>query len=153
MSNGITEIGAVKISNGKVVEQFTSLIKPDYAIPREIVELTGITEELVKDAPKISAVIPDFMKFIENSILVAHNAEFDLKFIKRFAGAEDYEVKNKVLDTMELSRQCLPQLRRNDLHTIADYFNITFHHHRALSDSYATAELLIELMKLKYNAK
>lgn len=151
MSNGITEIGAVKISKGKIVEQFTSLIKPDYPITQEIVNLTGITEELVKNAPKISSVIPDFMKFIENSVLVAHNADFDLKFIKRFAGAEDYEVKNKVLDTVEISRQCLPQLKRNDLHTLADYFNITFHHHRALSDSYATAEIFIELMKIKYS--
>lgn len=151
MSNGITEIGAVKVSNGKVVEQFTTLIKPDYPITQEIVKLTGITEEMVKDAPKISAVIPDFMKFIENAVLVAHNADFDLKFIKRFAGAEDYEVKNKVLDTVEMSRQCLPELRRNDLHTLADHFNITFHHHRALSDAYATAEIFIELMKIKYS--
>lgn len=153
MSNGITEIGAVKIRDGKLFEQFTTLIKPDYPITQEIVKITGITEEMVKDAPKISAVIPDFMKFIENSVLVAHNAEFDVKFIKRFAGAEDYEVKNKVLDTLEMSRACLPSLRRNDLHTLADYFNISFRHHRALSDAYATAEIFIELMKIKYGAK
>ncbi|MBR3804429.1 MAG: hypothetical protein IKJ14_03720, partial [Clostridia bacterium] len=82
-------------------------------------------------------------------ILVAHNAEFDLKFIKRFAGAEEYEVKNKVLDTVEIARANLPQLRRHDLHTIAEHFGIVFHHHRALSDSYATAEAFIELMKIK----
>jgi DNA polymerase-3 subunit alpha (Gram-positive type) len=107
---------------------------------------------MVKDSPKIGAIIPDFMKFIDGAILVAHNAEFDLKFIKRFAGGEEYEIKNKVLDTMEIARSCLPQLRHHDLHTIADHFGIVFHHHRALSDAYATAEAFIELMKIKAKA-
>lgn len=149
MSNGITEIGAVKLVGGKVTEQFTSLIKPDYHISEENIAITGITPEMVKDSPKISSVIPDFMKFIEGAVLVAHNADFDMKFIKRFAGAEEYEVKNKVLDTLELARANLPQLKKHDLHTIADHFGIVFHHHRALSDAYATAEAFIELMKIK----
>ncbi len=149
MNNGITEIGAVKIENGKITEQFTTLVKPDYKITEENVAITGITEEMVKDAPKIGVVIPDFIKFIDNTVLVAHNAEFDMKFIKRFAGAEDYEVKNKVIDTVEMARLLLPQLKRHDLHTLAEHFGIVFHHHRALSDSYATAELFIELMKIK----
>lgn len=151
MNNGITEIGAVKIVNGKLTEQFTTLIKPDYRISEENESITGISEEMVKDAPKISSVIPDFIKFIDGAILVAHNADFDMKFIKRFAGAEDYEVKNKVIDSVELARECLPQLKRHDLHTIADHFGIVFHHHRALSDAYATAEAFIELMKIKNN--
>lgn len=149
MSNGITEIGAVKIINGKVSEQFTTLIKPDYPITDEIVRITGITEEMVKDAPKISSVIPDFMKFIDGAVIVAHNADFDVKFIKRFAGAEEYEVKNKVIDTVEVARATLPFLRRHDLHTIAEHFGIAFHHHRALSDAYATAEAFIEMLKIK----
>ena len=149
MSNGITEIGAIKIVNGKIKEQFTTLVKPDYRISEENFKITGISEEMVKDAPKIGAVIPDFMKFIEGAVLVAHNAEFDLKFIKRFAGAEEYEIKNKVLDTLELARNNLPQLKGFDLATIAEYFGIVFHHHRALSDAYCTAEAFIELMKIK----
>ena len=150
MSNGITEIGAVKIIDGKITEQFTTLVKPDYRITEEIVKITGITEEMVKDAPKISTVIPDFMKFIDGAILVAHNADFDVKFLKRFAGAEEYEVKNKVMDTVELARSTLPFLKRHDLHTIADHFGIVFRHHRALSDAYATAEAFIEMMKIKH---
>ncbi len=150
LNNGITEIGAVKIKNGKIVEQFTTLIKPNYQIPAKITELTGISEEMVKNSPKIENVIPDFMKFIENATLVGHNAlEFDIKFLKRFAGVEEYEIKNEVIDTLNLSRELLPNLSRFDLHTLASYFNIVFHHHRALSDSYATAEVFIELMKLK----
>lgn len=149
MTNGITEIGAVRISGGRISEQFTTLVKPDYPITEEIVKITGITSEMVESAPKIGSVIPDFMKFIQGAVLVAQNADFDMKFIKRFAGAEEYEVNNKVMDTMELSRKYLPQLRRNDLHTLAEHFGIVFHHHRALSDAYATAEIFIELMKIK----
>ncbi len=149
MNNGITEIGAVKIEKGVITEQFTTLVKPDYPISAEITKITGITSEMVKDAPKISTVIPDFMKFIEGAILVAHNAEFDMKFIKRFAGAEEYEISNKYIDSVDLVRSLLPQLKRADLGTVADHFGIIFHHHRALSDAYATAEAFIELMKIK----
>lgn len=150
MNNGITEIGAVKIEGGKITEQFTTLIKPDYPISAEIIGLTGITPEMVKDAPKIDKVLPDFLKFIEYSVIVAHNAPFDTSFLRRFTNENDYEVKNTVMDTLDMSRRLLPELRHHDLKTIADYFGIVFHHHRALSDAYATAEAFIELMKLKY---
>ena len=148
-NEGITEIGAVKIENGVISQQFQTLVKPDYRITERITKLTGITEEMVKDSPKISAVLPDFIKFIDGCVLVAHNAEFDLKFIKRFAQAEEYEINNKVLDTMILSRKYLPQLKKADLATLAEYFGIEFRHHRALSDAYATAEAFIKLMNLK----
>lgn len=148
-NDGITEIGAVKIVNGKIVEEFTSLIKPDYPITQEITDITGIDEEMVKDAPKISAVLPDFMKFIDGAILVGHNVNFDMGFIKRFANADEYEVNNKVLDTMELSRAYVKGLKKNDLHTLADHFGVVFRHHRALSDANATAECFIEIMKIK----
>ncbi len=149
MSNGITEIGAVRVKNGKIVEHWTTLVKPDYRIDDENYKITGISNEMVKNSPKISQVLPDFMKFIDGTTLVAHNASFDMGFIKKYAMGEDYQVKNEVLDTLSLSRQYLPQLRRNDLQTLADYFGVVFHHHRALSDAYATAEILIELMKIK----
>lgn len=150
MNNGITEIGAVKIEKGKITEQFTTLVKPDYPISQEIIDITGITPEMVKDAPKIDKVLPDFLKFIEYSVIVAHNAPFDTSFLRRFANENDYEVSNKVMDTLEMSRRLLPALRHHDLKTIADYFGIVFRHHRALSDAYATAEAFIELMKIKH---
>lgn len=152
MNNGITEIGAVKIENGKIVEHFTTLIKPDYKIPEEIVEITGINDEMVKNAPKISEILPDFMKFIDGATLVAQNAEFDMGFLRRFATAEDYKVANKVMDTMILSRELFPTQRHHNLKTIAERFGIVFHHHRALSDAYATAEAFIKMMKIKFNA-
>ncbi len=151
-NNGITEIGAVKIENGKIVEHFTTLVKPDYKITDEIVAITGITEEMVKDAPKISEVMPDFIKFIDGATLVAQNADFDMSFLKRFANAEEYAVKNKVMDTMLLSRELFPHLKHHNLKTIAEHFGIVFHHHRALSDAYCTAEAFIKMMKIKFNA-
>lgn len=150
LNNGITEIGAVKIEGGKITEQFTTLVKPDYPILPDNVAITGITPEMVANSPKIQEVLPDFLKFIEYSVIVAHNAAFDTSFLRRFAAESDYEVNNAVMDTLEMSRRLLPQLRHHDLQTVADYFNIAFHHHRALSDAYATAEAFIELMKLKY---
>ncbi|MBR1983659.1 MAG: ribonuclease H-like domain-containing protein [Clostridia bacterium] len=150
MSSGITEIGAVKVINGKISEEFHTLVNPDYPIPDEIVRLTGITQDMVKDAPKISSVMPDFIKFIDGTVLVAHNGNmFDMKFIRRYASAEEYDIKNKVIDSLEWSRKYLHGLKKFDLHTVADYFGIVFHHHRALADAYATAEVLIELMKIK----
>ena len=150
MNNGITEIGAVKISGGKITEQFTTLVKPDYPIMSEIVQITGITPEMVENSPKIQDVLPDFLKFIEYSVIVAQNAAFDMSFLRRFAAECDYEANNAVMDTLEMSRRLLPQLRHHDLQTLADHFGIVFHHHRALSDAYATAEIFIELMKIKH---
>ena len=152
MSQGITEIGAVKLVDGKMTEEFSTLIKPDYPITEENSKLTGITEEMVKDAPKINAVIPDFMKFINGAVLVGHNIlDFDIKFLRRFAGGLEYEIKNQILDTLDLARQTLPKLKKHDLHTIADHFGITFQHHRATPDAYTTAEVMIEMLKIKNN--
>ena len=149
LNNGITEIGAVKISGGKISEQFTTLICPEYPITAEISAITGITPDMVKDAPKIEEVLPDFLKFTEYTTIVAHNAPFDTGFIRKYVNLTGYEFKCPVMDTVELSRKYLPELRRNDLKTVADHFNIVFRHHRALSDAYATAEAFIELMKIK----
>ena len=152
MSNGITEIGAVKLVDGKMVEEFSTLIKPDYPITEENASVTGITEDMVKDAPKINLVVPDFMKFIEGSVLVGHNIlDFDIKFLRRFCGGLEYEIKNPILDTLDLARQTLPRLRKHDLHTLADHFGITFQHHRATPDAYTTAEVMIEMLKIKNN--
>lgn len=147
--NGITEIGAVKIVGGRICEQFTTLIKPEYPITEENTALTGITPEMVADSPRIEDVIPDFIKFSEGATLVAHNASFDVGYLKRYAGLSDYDIGNPVKDTMEMSKILLPDLKRHDLKTLADRFGIEFKHHRALSDAYATAEAFIELMKLK----
>ena len=148
--NGITEIGAVKIVKGEIAEQFNVLVKPEYPISEENANLTGITPEMVADCPKIEDVLPDFIKFTDGAILVAHNASFDMGYIKKYAAESDYEIKNAVIDTLDLSRRYLPELNKHDLGTVAERFKIVFRHHRALSDAYATAEAFIELMKIKW---
>ena len=145
----ITEIGAVKIKNGKIAEQFVSLVKPDGKIPEDIVRLTGIDDGMVVNAPKIYTVLPDFLKFVDGAVLVAQNAEFDSSFIKKYATAADYAFDNEIKDTMILGRQMISGLSHYNLKTLAEYFDITFRHHRALSDAYSTAEIFIELMKMK----
>ena len=104
---------------------------------------------MVKDAPPIEKVLPDFIRFIEGCVIVAHNADFDRGFIRKYAEAEEYVFDNRVMDTMEMTRRYLPELKKADLHSLAEHFGIAFHHHRALSDAYATAEAFIELMKIK----
>lgn len=148
-SDEITEIGAVKIRNGRISEQWTTLVKPTKKLTPENVKLTGITEEMLKDAPLPEEIFPDFMKFIDGTVLVAHYADFDLSFIRREAAKEDYEVRNKILDTVIMSRTYVPGLVNNKLNVVADHFGVVFRHHRALSDAYATAEIFIELMKIK----
>lgn len=148
-SDEITEIGAVKIRNGKISEQWTTLIKVNKRLSLEIVKLTGITDEMLADAPTVEEIFPDFMKFIDGTVIVAHNADFDTSFVKREAAREDYDVPNKIMDTMILSRNYLTGLSNNKLNTVAEHFGVEFRHHRALSDAYTTAEVFIELMKIK----
>lgn len=149
----ITEIAAVKIVNGVITERFQTLVNPEVTIPERIVELTGIDDELVKDSPTIDMVYPDFFKFIENTVFVAHNAEFDFRFLKNAGKTLGYIMNNKVVDTLYLSRKILPSLKNHKLNTVCDHYGITFNHHRALSDALATAEMLLELVKGKKSLK
>ncbi len=150
INNGVTEIGVVKILNGKVVEHFHTLIHAEFPMGIEASEKTGITDEMLKDQPAMEEVFGDLYKFLYGSIIVAHNAEFDTKFLRKYANKFGYLIENKIVDTLAMARETLPQLKHHDLKTLADHFGIVFHHHRALSDAYATADVLTELMKIKY---
>ena len=145
----ITEIGAVKIVDGKITSKFQSLINPEKKISPEITTLTGIDDEMVKSAPKWVEVIPDFFRFSYNSVIVAHNIEFDYKFIKFMSKESGYKFSNKGIDTLELSRELLPKLNNHKLNTVCENFGIEFQHHRALSDAHATAQLFIDLILMK----
>ena len=149
----ITEIAGVKIENGEITEYYHTLVNPEIHISDRIVELTGIDDELVKDSPKINEVYPDFFKFIEGTTFVAHNAEFDFRFLYNAGKELGYIMTNKTLDTLYLSRKILPSLKNHKLNTVCEHFNITFNHHRALSDAMATAEMFLELLKGKKSLK
>ncbi len=143
----ITEIGAVKIVNGKIVSTFTTLVNPQVKLTEENIKLTGITDEMLINAPKIEDVYHDFFKYLGNSVFVAHNAEFDFKFLRQAGRELGYILTNKVLDTLMMSNKILPNLKNHKLNTVCAYYNIEFRHHRALSDAFATSEMLIELVK------
>lgn len=146
--DAITEIGAVKIQGGEIREKFTTLVNPERKLAEEIVKLTGITDDMLKDAPKIGQVIPDFCKFCEGCMLVGHNVQFDYKFVRYYAEQEEYDFEFKTYDTMSIAQSML-FLSNYKLNTLADHYHFTFNHHRAWDDAYVTAKIFIELIKAK----
>ncbi len=146
--DAITEIGAVKIIGGEIKEKFTTLVNPERKLDDEIVKQTGITDDMVKDAPKIAEVIPDFVKFCDGCLLVGHNVQFDYKFVRYYAEKEEYAFEFKTYDTMSLAQSML-FLSNYKLNTLADHYGISFNHHRAWDDALTTAKIFIELIKAK----
>jgi DNA polymerase-3 subunit alpha (Gram-positive type) len=145
INDEIIEIGAVKIKEGKIIDTFETFVNPKIPISSFITKLTGIDESMVKDAPSIEEILPKFLEFASNSVLVAHNANFDVSFIKSKAKKFNLNVNNAVLDTLELSRHLYKDLKNYKLDTLADYLQVKLeHHHRAVDDARATAEIFIK---------
>jgi len=145
----VTEIGAYRVRNGEIVGEFHSLVNPEMPIPFFITLLTGITDEMVRNAPKFADVADAFLRFIDDSVLVAHNAGFDMRFLNHEVGRlyEDYRVGNASLCTVQLSRKLLPNVDNHKLKTLAEYFGVELvNHHRAGADAYATARIFINLL-------
>lgn len=145
----ITEIGAYRVRNGKVAEEFHTLINPETSIPPFITSLTGISNDMVVDAPVFRDVASQFLEFIGDSVLVAHNAHFDMGFLNHEIGRvyEDYRVWNPSLCTVQLSRKLLPNIENHKLSTVANYFSIELlNHHRASDDAKATAHIFVNLL-------
>lgn len=151
----ITEIGAVKIKNGKIVDTYSTFVNPERPIPAEITKLTGITDEMVADAPTIHRVLPEFLEFCKDSVLVAHNASFDVGFIR--VAAETLPVPavdHTVLDTVELARALLPDLSKYKLNIVAEHLGVSLEgHHRAVNDAKATAEILLKFIDMLVEQK
>jgi len=143
----VTEIGAVKIVNGVITERFGSLINPGVKISEEITALTGINNDMVADKPPFSQVAGDIYKFLEGAILVAHNIDFDYKFLKRLSGEVGYYYYNPGIDTVQFARETVLGLSNYKLHTVAEHFGIEFNPHRATDDAYATALVFINLVR------
>ncbi len=138
----IIEIGAVKLVGGEITEIFSTFINPEIPIPEEITKLTSITNEMVRDAERIEEVLPKFLKFCENCILVAHNASFDVGFIRKKAELLQTKVGFTSVDTVAIARILLPHLTNYKLHIVCKELNISLeNHHRAVDDAMATAEI------------
>ena len=133
---GITEIGAVLVKNGQVLDRYNTFVNPEMPIPQEVVELTGITDDMVKDARTIDAVLPEFFNFIGKRLLIAHNADFDIGFIRVAAKRLEMPFENPYLDTLALSRHLNTELKSHKLNILAKYFDLgDFNHHRASDDA------------------
>lgn len=142
----ITEIGAVKITDGVITHSFESLINPKIHIRQDTVKLNGIDDETVKGSPTIEEVLPDFYKFTYGCTLVAHNYEFDSKFIEAESKNSGYYFDNSSYDTVLLAREYLKGLPNHRLETLCKYYGIEIgNHHRAEYDALATARLFIKL--------
>jgi DNA polymerase III epsilon subunit family exonuclease len=145
----VTEIGAYRVRGGAIVDEFHTLVNPEMQIPFFITMLTGISNEMVKDAPKFGDIADDFLAFIGDSILVAHNASFDMRFLNHEVGRkyEDYRVGNPSICTVQLSRKLLPHVDNHKLKTLAEYFSVELvNHHRADADAHATAKIFVNLL-------
>lgn len=146
MNCGITEIGAVRVKAGEVLDEFNMLVNPGMPIPEDIVRLTGISDETVADAPYIDEVLPRFFDFIGDSVLVAHNAGFDTGFISYAAQKLGLSFTNPYLDTVSMSRYVNPELQKHKLDILADYFRLgDFNHHRASDDAKMLAAIFYKM--------
>lgn len=147
--NRIIELGAYRIRGRKIVDSFITLVNPEISIPRFVIALTGITNEMVKQAPLFAEVAPQWLEFVQDAVLIAHNALFDTSFLNHEI-ARVYpgnRMMNPHLCTVLLSRRTVPGLVNYRLDTIADHFSIPiFERHRAGSDALATAEVFIRIL-------
>lgn len=148
----ITDIAVVHVLGGEIIDIFHSLVNPRQPIPQFIQDMTGITDKLVRNAPDESDVLPQYRDFIskDNSIFVAHNANFDHFFIRNTM-IRNYgvSVEHEILCTVKLARKLLPKTQKVNLTSLAQYFNIPiFMRHRALGDAFATAKALIRMLEM-----
>lgn len=147
--NRLIELGAYRIRGGRIVDQFISLVNPEIPIPRFVASLTGISNDMVKHAPLFAEVAPQWLHFVSDSVLVAHNAPFDTSFLNHEISRvyPEHRMVNPHLCTVRLSRRAFPDLSNHRLETIASHFCIPIpSRHRAGSDALATAEIFLVLL-------
>ncbi|MFA7550224.1 MAG: PolC-type DNA polymerase III, partial [Sedimentibacter sp.] len=144
----IIEIGAVKISNRKVIDSFSTFVHTDRKLPEKIIELTSITDDMLVGQPDIGDALPAFLDFAKGSVLVAHNAKFDVGFIREKAKVLSIENYNpSTLDTLELSKALIKDVKNHRLNTLTKKLGISLlNHHRAVDDANATGQLFIILL-------
>lgn len=142
----VIEIGAVKVLDGYITEQFQTFVNPCCTIPRQITELTGIHRQMVIKAPEIESALSRFLNFIGDLPIAAHNAPFDMKFLHYEARRLGYNIENQVVDTLTLSRIHFPGLRNHKLATVAQHIGIISEmEHRGLYDAMVVAGILVRL--------
>lgn len=142
----ITEIGAVKVENGVITDTFSTFANPEMPIPQKITQLTGITDDMVKDAPSQSEAVGAFLEFAGDNVLVAHNAPFDTSFIAKACEDMGREYNYTSIDTVAISRAILTDIKNCKLDTVAKFLRLgDFNHHRATDDAEMLARIFINL--------
>jgi len=147
--NRIIELGAYRVRHGRVVDEFVTLVNPEWPIPRFVASLTGIANDMVKGAPFFAEVAPRWLEFVGDAVLVAHNAPFDTNFLNHEISRvyPGHRMVNSHLCTVTLTRRVVPGLANYRLDTIAEHFSIPIlDRHRAGSDALATAHIFIQLL-------
>ena len=144
--NRVTEIGAVKVQGGTIIDEWTTLLNPERSIPKRIVELTGITDEMVKDAPLFLDVAEEFREFLGDAVFVAHRAAFDFGFLRAEFQRIEQDLQCPTMCTVVAMRRYFPGLKSYGLARLCEEFNVNLeNHHRALADARATAEILLKI--------
>ena len=147
----ITEVGIMKIRNGELLDSFSCFVNPEKPIPQKVVEVTNITDDMVKDADTIDKVLPKVIEFIGDSVLVAHNADFDIGFLKYNATALGLKLNNTYIDTLKLAKELFPQYKKYKLGIIAENLGIKVDvAHRALDDVDTTVKvfnIMLDMLK------
>lgn len=147
----ITEVGIMKIRNGELLDSFSCFVNPEKPIPQKVVEVTNITDDMVKDADTIDKVLPKVIEFIGDSVLVAHNADFDIGFLKYNATALGLKLNNTYMDTLKLAKELFPQYKKYKLGIIAENLGIKVDvAHRALDDVDTTVKvfnIMLDMLK------
>lgn len=139
----IIEIGALKIRHGQIIEEFSTLIEPDIPMTQTAANVTGITPEMLVGQPRIESVLPDLLRFMEGSLLVAHNAEFDMAFLRHACRRVGIKLEWPCFCTLKLTRQLLPQLESRNLDALAAHYGLTFEaRHRSIGDCKVTSAVL-----------
>ena len=143
----IIELGAVKIENGNIIEKFSTFVKPTKKLSYEVSDLTGITDDMLEDAPPIELVIKDFYDFTRGCVLSGHNViGFDIKFIRREGESIGLVFDNELIDTLNEARMAKLKITRYNLGTVVKALGLTLEGaHRAWNDAYATAQVLLKL--------
>ncbi|MGN0557335.1 MAG: exonuclease domain-containing protein, partial [Acutalibacteraceae bacterium] len=145
----LTEIGAVRIKNGEIVDSFDTFVNPDMPIPPNIVSLTGISDEMVKDAPREEQALKAFMQFAGSSPLIAHNADFDMSFIRAAASRSGVDYAPTYIDTVPMARSIMQNVKNYKLDTVAAALHLPeFNHHRACDDAKVCGEIFCRFLQI-----
>ena len=145
----ITEVGIMKVKNGEVIDEFSCFVNPEKSIPQRVVEVTNITDDMVKDAETIDKVMPKILEFVGDSVLVAHNADFDIGFLKYNANELGLSLDNTYLDTLRLAKDLFPDYKKYKLGKIAENLGIKVEvAHRALDDVDTTVKVLNVMLNM-----